>query len=108
MRCDAALSVRCSRGNVMHIRAYHGTDEAELLALWNSSMIADRIGEDRFRTHVLLDPNFQRENLRIAIQDERIVGFVLALTRQVPFFQQGMEPDKAWITAFGVHPDYRR
>jgi ribosomal protein S18 acetylase RimI-like enzyme len=36
------------------------------------------------------------------------VGFVLALTRQVPLFLQGLEPEKAWITAFGVHPDYQR
>jgi ribosomal protein S18 acetylase RimI-like enzyme len=30
------------------------------------------------------------------------------VTRQVPLFLQGLEPDQAWITAFGVLPDYRR
>jgi ribosomal protein S18 acetylase RimI-like enzyme len=42
-----------------------------------------------------------------AVEDGRVV-FVLALTRQVPLFLQGLEPESAWITAFGVHPDYRR
>jgi len=92
----------------MHIRPYQGSDESELLRLWHASMTHDRIGEDVFRTKVLLDPNFRAENLPVAIEDNRLVGFVLALTRQVPFFGQGLEPDKAWITAFGVQPDCRR
>ena len=91
----------------MHIRPYQGSDESELLKLWHATMTHDRIGEDVFRAKVLLDPNFRAENLPVAVEDNRLVGFVLALTRQVPFFGQGLEPDKAWITAFGVHPDYR-
>jgi mycothiol synthase len=92
----------------MQIRPYQGTDEAELLAVWHASMTHDRLSEDLFRTKVLLDPNFHPENLPVAVVDGQLVGFVLALTRQVPLFLQGLEPDKAWITAFGVHPDYQR
>lgn len=92
----------------MQIRPYQGTDEAQLLAVWHNSMTHDRLSEDVFRTKVLLDPNFRPENLPVAVVDGRVVGFVLALTRQVPLFLQGLEPDKAWITAFGVHPDYQR
>ncbi len=90
------------------IRPYRGADEAELLAVWNLSMTHDRITPDVFRVKVLLDPNFQAANLPVAVEDGRIVGFVLALTRQVPLFLQGLEPEKSWITAFGVHPDYQR
>lgn len=92
----------------MEIRPYQGTDEAELLDVWRAAMHADAIGENVFRTKVLLDPNFSPENLPVAVEDGRVVGFVLALTRQVPLFQQGFEPESAWITAFGVHPDYQR
>ena len=92
----------------MQIRAYQGTDEAELLDVWHAAMTHDQISLDLFRTKVLLDPNFHPANLPVAIEDGRVVGFVLALTRQVPLFLQGLEPDKAWITAFGVHPDYQR
>ena len=90
----------------MEIRPYRGSDEAELLAVWHLSMTQDRLGSGLFHTKVLLDPNFRPENLPVAVADGRIVGFVLALTRQVPLFLQGLEPDKSWITAFGAHPDY--
>ena len=29
-------------------------------------------------------------------------------SRQVPLFLQGLETEVGWITAFGVHPQYRR
>jgi ribosomal protein S18 acetylase RimI-like enzyme len=92
----------------MEIRPYQGSDEAALLAVWGAAMTHDRLSADQFRTRVLLDPNFQPDNLPLAVVDGRVAGFALALTRQVPLFLQGLEPDKAWITAFGVHPDHRR
>lgn len=92
----------------MEIRPYRGSDEAQLLDVCNAAMPADCISEALFRTRVLLDPNFLPENLPVAVQDGRIVGFVLSVTRQVPLYLQGLEPDRAWITAFGVHPDYQR
>lgn len=92
----------------MEIRPYRGTDEAELLRVWHQSMTHDRLAVDSFRTKVLLDANFRPENMPVAMEDGHIVGFVLALTRRVPLFLQGLEPEKSWITAFGVHPDYRR
>lgn len=90
------------------IRPYQGNDETAVLAVWHAAMTHDRISADIFRTKVLLDPNFQAAHLPVAVVDSRVVGFVLGLTRQVPLFLQGLEPDKAWITAFGVHPDFRR
>ncbi len=92
----------------MQIRPYQGTDESDLLSVWHASMTHDRLSEDLFRTKVLLDPNFCAENLPVAVEDGRVVGFALGLTRQVPLFLQGLEPKSAWITAFGVHPDYQR
>lgn len=92
----------------MEIRPYGGMDEAGLLDVWHAAMFRDRVGESLFRTKVLLDANFQPANLPVAVEDGRIVGFVLALTRQVPLFLQGLEPENAWITAFGVHPGYQR
>src|SRR5690349_2001335 len=92
----------------VEIRSYRGADEASLLSTWHSAMTHDRLSVDIFRTKVLLDPNFQPANLPVAVVDNQVVGFVYGLTRQVPLFLQGLEPDNAWITAFGVHPDYRR
>jgi mycothiol synthase len=92
----------------MLIRPYQGSDEAQLLDVWNASLTHDTLSPALFHTQVLLDANFLPENLPVAVEDGRVVGFVLALTRQVPLFLQGLDPDQAWITAFGVHPDYRR
>lgn len=92
----------------MEIRPYRGSDEAALLAVWNAAMARDRLSVDQFRTRILLDPNFQPDNLPLAVVNGHVIGFTLALTRQVPLFLQGLEPEKAWVTAFGVHPDYRR
>ena len=68
----------------------------------------DTVTEDYFCRQVLLDPNFRAVNLPIAEKEGCIIGFALAITRQVPYFSQGLEADQAWITAFGVHPDCRR
>lgn len=91
----------------MKIRSYRGADENQLLQVWHHAMPADRIAASLFRTQVLLDPNFLPERCPVAVVDGRVVGFVLCLARRVPYFLQGMDSDDAWITAFGVLPDYQ-
>ncbi len=91
----------------MQIRSYQGKDEQDLLDIWHRSMPNDRISASIFRTQVLLDPNFHPDYVPVAVEDGRVVGFILCLTRQVPYFLQGMDPTEAWITAFGVHPNYQ-
>lgn len=92
----------------LDIRPYRGSDEVALLALWNASMTHDRIDPPVFHTKVLLDLNFNPDGLLVAETEGRLVGFVLSLARQVPQFLDGLQPETAWITAFGVHPDFRR
>lgn len=90
------------------IRPYRGSDEAALLRLWNQTLTWDPIDAPTFRTRVLLDLNFRPEGLLVAESGGGLVGFVLSLTRQTPLFLEGLEPERAWITAFGVHPDFLR
>jgi len=90
------------------IRPYRGSDEATLIALWNATMVWDRIDEPTFRTRVLLDPNLDPEGLLMAEEASEAVGFCLSLARRVPLYGQGLEPELGWITAFGVHPAHRR
>ena len=75
----------------MQIRPYQGADEATLLEVWQRAMTHDRISASAFRTQVLLDPNFNADNLPVAVVDDRVVGFLLCITRQVPYFLQGMD-----------------
>lgn len=92
----------------VRIRPYRGEDEPVLLELWNQTLTHDRIDAATFRTRVLLDLNFKPQGLWVAEEGGQISGFVLSITRHVPLFLQGLEPDTGWITAFGVHPGRRR
>ncbi len=94
--------------NPLTIRPYRGTDEAALLALWNATLTHDRITPATFGTRVLLDPNLSPEGLLLAEDGAGLAGFVLSLTRRVPLYGQGLEPELGWITAFGVAPGRRR
>lgn len=94
--------------SVLTVRPYQGGDESSLIALWNESLTHDRITPAVFRTRVLLDLNFHPEGLWVAAAGERLAGFVLSLSRQVPHFLDGLQGQTAWITAFGVHPEFQR
>jgi mycothiol synthase len=95
--------------DTIRVRSYAGNDEAPLLEVWNQTMWGDRIDAAAWRSRVLLDPNFVPESCAVAEDPAgRPVGFMLGLARQVPYFAQGYEREKSWITAFGVLPAYRR
>lgn len=89
------------------IHSYQGSEETALIDCWNASMTHDPINPAVLRTKVLLDLNFNPEGLLVAEASGRLAGFVLSLARQVPHFLDGLQPETAWITAFGVHPDFR-
>jgi mycothiol synthase len=78
----------------MLVRPYRAHDEGGLLELWNETMQVDPVNPATFRTQVLLDPNFRPEGLLLAEEQGQLAGFVLAVYRQTPLFQQGLEP--AW------------
>jgi mycothiol synthase len=101
-------AVESSRMSTVTLGSFRGTDEAALIELWNAAMTHDRINESVFRTRVLLDANFSPEGLLVAEADGKLCGFALSIARQVPLFLQGLEPEVGWITAFGVHPNFRR
>jgi ribosomal protein S18 acetylase RimI-like enzyme len=90
------------------IRPFQGADEAALLEVWNAAMTHDRITPGVFRTRVLLDLNFSPEGLLVAERAGALEGFVLSVARQVPQFLDGLQPERCWITAFGVRPEARR
>jgi len=89
------------------IRPYQPADETAILEIWNAALTHDPISPATWRSRVLLDPNFQPEGCPVAVVDGQPRGFLLSLTRQVPFFTDGLQPDQAWITAFAVHPAWQ-
>lgn len=90
------------------IRGYLGGDESGLLDLWNAALPHDPIDRPTFCRKVLLDPNFSPDWLLLAESGGTLAGFCLCLIRRVPMAKVGLEPERGWITAFGVAPDSRR
>jgi mycothiol synthase len=89
-------------------RHYQRGDERCILELWNESLHYDPITSNRFRNIVLLDPNFDPEGLRLAFIEEKLVGCLYGVRRQLPMHGTELELNKGWITFFFVSPAYRR
>ena len=90
------------------VRPYRGADEAAVLRTWNAALSADPITATAWRARVLLDPNFDPEGCHVAEVDGEVRGFLLSIVRRVPFFTDGLQPERAWITAFGIDPGWQR
>ncbi|MCY0879044.1 MAG: GNAT family N-acetyltransferase [Firmicutes bacterium] len=90
------------------IRTFRSTDAAAWIACWNQAMPQDGISERIFLNRVLTDVNFDREGVLVAEEGGRIVGGLIAVVRSTPMMGTDLEPESGWITAFFVHPDYRR
>lgn len=91
----------------MIIRTYQGGDEAQIIALWNRTLVRDPITAQTFYRKVLLDPNFDPQGVFLVVDRDQILGYVQAVIRQVPLGTD-FEPDLGWITALTVDPQVQR
>ncbi len=94
------------------LRPYTDSDLAGLLALWDKALPRDLISREDLEGRVLLDPNREPESLMLAFEDENPsgppIGFILALVLRIPIENTGLFENRGFITAFGVHPAFRR
>ncbi|REK87538.1 GNAT family N-acetyltransferase [Streptomyces inhibens] len=90
------------------LRPFRPGDGRSLLAAWCRSAPDDPITAARFRTLILLDPNFDPEGLRVADLDGQVVGAAYAVRRRTPLAGTDLEPDVGWILFFFVDPPHRR
>jgi mycothiol synthase len=90
------------------VRPYGANDEAAVLRVWNAALTSDPITATTWRAKVLLDPNFNPQGCLVVEGEGEARGFILSLVRQVPFFNDGLDPDTAWITAYAVDPAWQR
>ncbi|MGQ9732966.1 MAG: GNAT family N-acetyltransferase [Candidatus Zipacnadales bacterium] len=91
-----------------NIRAYRPSDETALLSTWNATFPYDPLDVATFRRKVLLDSNFDPAWLLVAEAQEELAGLCLCLIRRVPLEHGGLEPERGWITAFGVRMEHRQ
>jgi len=94
--------------NMANIRPFTGNDTQEMLALWAAALPLDAITLNLFERKVLLDVNREQDSLVVAEKGGRLSGFALRLALRRPIENVGMRPDDGFITAFGVHPDFRK
>ena len=89
-------------------RGYQSGDETKIVSLWNECLLKDPITSKRFRNLVLLDANFDPEGLRLAFEEDQLIGLVYAVRRLLPMYGTDLEPDNGWIPFFFIHTKYRR
>ncbi|NMB13024.1 MAG: GNAT family N-acetyltransferase [Firmicutes bacterium] len=95
----------CARST---LRTYRGGDESEIWRLWNQCLPREGISWEQFLKKTILDQNFDPEGAIVAEADGRIVGFAYSILRRIPMQGIDLEPERGWLTAIFVDPDYRR
>lgn len=89
------------------IRTYRLGDASRLADAWTESAPRDGITRQRFLEQVLLDRNFDRAGLSVAVSGGDVVGAAYAVRRRVAAFGSDTEPDSGWIPFFFVVPSHR-
>jgi GNAT superfamily N-acetyltransferase len=92
---------------VAMVRSFAVGDGPALADAWTAAAPADPIGYQRFRDLFLLDRNFDPAGLKVAVDDDRVVGAAYAVRRLVAASGDDLEPSVGWIPFFFVHPDHR-
>src|SRR5699024_5656459 len=93
---------------MINSRHYQSGDEKQIVKLWNDVLWKDPITSERFRNLVLLDVNFDPKGLRVAFDDDKLVGCIFAVRRLSPMFGTDLEEDNGWITFFFVDKNYQK
>ncbi|MEG0076917.1 GNAT family N-acetyltransferase [Anaerorhabdus sp.] len=92
----------------MLIVNYKQCYEKQVVDCWNRCCWYDAITIPKFRKQALFDDNFDHNLCFVALDDEKLVGFVLATKRKFPYLERGIEPTKGWINVIFVDKEYRR
>jgi len=92
----------------MKIINYLQKYENQVVDLWNRCCWFDSIDVKKFRKQALFDDNFDPNLSWVALEDERVIGYILATKRKFPYLERGTEPNRGWINVMFVDKDYRR
>lgn len=92
----------------MKFTNYTQSVEKEVVECWNRCCTFDEITVDKFRKQALFDDNFDSELCWVALDKDKVCGFVMATKRKFPYLERGLEPDRGWINVIFVDKEYRR
>lgn len=91
------------------VRPFEGRDTEQLLACWNRALHLDGITQTDLERKVLLDANYERDSLLVAVNSDGLVaGFITCFVLNKPIEKVGHREEAGFITAFGVAPEHRR
>lgn len=93
----------------MKIEAFDWWMIKDARILCNQCLIFDKVSEGTMHRCTLGDPNFDPKYVLSAIEDGRLIGFMLGVRRvKAPEEYVAEHRLKAWIKIFFTHPNYRR
>ncbi|HEX8524252.1 MAG TPA: GNAT family N-acetyltransferase [Tepidisphaeraceae bacterium] len=92
----------------LEIRAFASGDLPGVLGVLREGMAADSISEQRFTRQVLLDANFRAAGAPVGLVSGEVVGFCLAVARQVPLENAPSDAERGYISLMGVGAKYQR
>ena len=92
----------------MEIVTYHQRYEQEVVDLWNQTLTADPVTVQKFRKQALFDDNFDTQLCYTAVDQCRVIGFLLATKRKFPYLERGLEPTRGWINVMFVDEGHRK
>jgi len=87
---------------------YSPSDQNAVLFVFKEAMPRDPISSTRFTRQVLLDPNVRSEGALVAHDSGQVVGFCLAIARQVPLENAPPDADRGYLTLIAVRPGSQR
>jgi ribosomal protein S18 acetylase RimI-like enzyme len=94
----------------MEIIEYKNYDQkylSEVVELWNKQLVYDPITIKRFEQIILFDENFNEELFKLALNNDKVVGFIWGVKRKFPYLERGTEPERGWINFVAVDEDYQ-
>ena len=94
----------------MEIIEYKNYDQkylSEVVELWNKQLVYDPITVKRFEQIILFDENFNEELFKLALNNDKVVGFIWGVKRKFPYLERGTEPERGWINFVAVDEDYQ-
>jgi GNAT superfamily N-acetyltransferase len=92
----------------MKIVTYHQRYEQEVVDLWNQTLTADPVTVQKFRKQALFDDNFDTQLCYAAVDQDQVIGFLLATKRKFPYLERGLEPTRGWINVMFVDEGHRK
>lgn len=92
----------------MELKNYTQQYEQQTVELWNRCCTFDPIDVKKFRRQALFDDNFDPSLAWVALDQDRVIGFIYGTKRKFPYLERGLEPERGWINVIYVDPSYRK